>query len=61
MTTAEYLAKCKANREAQVAARTRAPLTCERTASGLGSYDREENYRAEQEIGGWRGNLHPDA
>jgi hypothetical protein len=27
---------------------------------GLGEYDRAEEYRAEQEIGGWRGNLHPD-
>ena len=29
--------------------------------SGVGEYDREEAYRAEQEIGGWRGNLHAKA
>lgn len=29
----------------------------QRTGS-VGQYDRDENYRAEQEIGGWRGNLH---
>lgn len=59
MTMTEYLAICKVNRAKQVEARKRAPMTCGREAtSGLGSYDRAEEYRAEQEIGGWRGNLH---